>query len=876
MSDVFGNYELVRKIATGGMAEVFLAKRLGELGGFSKRVAIKRMFSHMTDDPEARNMFLDEAKIAAQLSHPNIVQVYELGQEGEHLYIVMEYVHGRDLRRVLDTARDLGALPIHMAVSVVAQAAAGLHHAHFQHDDSGNPMNVVHRDVSPQNVLVAIDGHVKLCDFGIARAEDRLHHTKQGQFKGKISYMSPEQFETSEIDHRTDIYGLGVLLYEATTGQRLYDADTDLEMLRLLSIGDFKLPSVASPGFPPDLERIILKAIARDPDERYQTAQEFQLALEDWMESNASRVSPLQLGRFMQTLFPELSDPKTRTAEHERVVLPVEHMEKTVTAPESFEATMMSEEPQEEPEEPTQQSSEWDEPEPTMILPDHDNETAEMDAFSRDAIRQELERNVEREKAALPPASTLPSLAGLVPKQAPASAPPAAAPPIAQPEEPLPAFQAPEPSQAPAQTQAPAQAHAAPPAAQGPPRQQGPPQATVPPGQRPPPGVKPPPAATKRAPTAQSATESDFSSDVPEHWQPERRKGPIFVAGGIAVLILLGFLVFYISITTDSQITRDAEATRIDPALLEEEPIPEPTMVTVALESNPPGATWVVNGLLADARGSEVKVRDGVENHVTALLDGYRATHLKVPGTPSSSPRIVEMRPMPSSSKLASLAIVSEPSEAVIYLNGVEAGRTPATLQGLSTDTEHHVELRREGRFGYAGLIQLVPESENLVKAELPPVESVYRNFVEVIYGVIPRMSSVEVNGELTAQTPFRKNYPRGQVLQISFDEPDHAQSTRVAALDHVAVMEFRHFLQPMAREVGTISVEVQPEGGTLYIGANAHGTSASKVKLKEGKYPVVIEHLGQRLRAVVEVEPKTHVDYVLSISGDQVSVSRK
>lgn len=345
------------------------------------------------------------------------------------------------------------------------------------------------------------------------------------------------------------------------------------------------------------------------------------------------------------------------------------------------------------------------------------------------------------------------------------------------------------------------------------------------------------------------------------------------MALGVAVLIILGLAVLYIARTSESQITKDAEATRIDPALLEDEPIPVPKLVSVKLQSNPPGAVWVVNGLLANTRGDEVEVYEGVENDVTAILAGHKSTHVRIKGNPSGSPHIVDLQPNPST-KIASLAVISEPPEAVIYLNGEEAGRTPATLQGLATGVEHHVELRREGRFGYAGLIELVPDSENLVSVELPAVDSAYRTFVEVIFGAIPRNSMVRVNGELIAQTPFRKNFPRGSVLEVSFDEPDHAESTRVAALDHVAVMEFRQFLEPMTREKGTIEVSVEPSGGTLYIGANAYGTGIKKLELKEGKYPVVVEHLGQRLKATLEVVPKTHTPYVLNINGDTINVT--
>jgi len=309
MSERFGQYELVQRIAQGGMAEIFLATRKGDLGGFEKQVAIKRIFQHLTGREETVNMFFDEARIAATLHHPNIVQVYDLGEVDGYFYIAMEFVRGTDLRRVCRRGLERDRyLPTEIAVHVVAQTAAGLHYAHTRTDEAGRPRNIVHRDISPQNILLSMDGHVKICDFGIAKAENRLARTRTGQFKGKLSYMSPEQFNGEEVDARSDVFNLGIVLYEITLARRLFDAKTDFERMRQIANAHVTPPSDVRSDFPPGLERIILKALRHDPDERFQTAEEVQLALEDWLHEEGAKVGSVEVGEYMADVFPELKD----------------------------------------------------------------------------------------------------------------------------------------------------------------------------------------------------------------------------------------------------------------------------------------------------------------------------------------------------------------------------------------------------------------------------------------------------------------------------------------------------------------------------------------------------------------------------------------
>ena len=323
MSEKFGPYELVRKVAQGGMAEVFLATQRGDLGGFAKRVAIKRIFPHLAEEPELITMFFDEARIAASLSHPNIVQIFDLGQIEDYFYIAMEFVHGRDLRSVCERGLQVDDfLSPEIAARVVADAATGLHHAHTRRDMSGRPMNVVHRDVSPQNVLVSMGGHVKVCDFGIAKAEARLTSTRVGQFKGKFAYMSPEQAigDGDGLDARSDLFSLGIVLYEITACTRLFRGKTDYETIKLVAESEITPPSAFRPGYPKDLEPIVMKALARDPGERYQTGEEFALALEQWLVEQRALVSAGHLSRYMNGLFPELSEEGQHKVEQDNTI----------------------------------------------------------------------------------------------------------------------------------------------------------------------------------------------------------------------------------------------------------------------------------------------------------------------------------------------------------------------------------------------------------------------------------------------------------------------------------------------------------------------------------------------------------------------------
>lgn len=298
------SYEILGKLATGGMAELFLARAPTPNGRPGPVVVLKRILPHLAEDPEFVRMFRDEAYLAATLKHPNIAQVFDIGREGEDYFFTMEYVHGENLRAILRAAQKRGeSIPLTHILTVAMGLTASLHHAHEQTDDQGRPLHIVHRDVSPTNVLVAYDGSLKIVDFGIAKAAAGTHVTQAGMLKGKASYMSPEQCRATNVDRRSDVFAIGILLYEMTTLTRLFKGDNELAILHQVLSGAVDPPSSRRPGYPPELERIVLKALANEPDHRYATAHDLQADLARFGQQNGLRPSTPALGQFLRGLF---------------------------------------------------------------------------------------------------------------------------------------------------------------------------------------------------------------------------------------------------------------------------------------------------------------------------------------------------------------------------------------------------------------------------------------------------------------------------------------------------------------------------------------------------------------------------------------------
>lgn len=330
----YGNYYLIEKIATGGMAEIFRAKRRG-LEGFEKLVAVKRILPHFSSNDEFISMFIQEAKVAALLTHTNIVQIYDLGKVEDSFYIAMEYVSGRDLRTILKRLRErVFSFNIEQIVYIISKVCAGLDYAHRKKDLKGVELNLVHRDVSPQNILLSYDGDVKIVDFGIAKAASQSSETRAGVLKGKIAYMSPEQAWGRVLDRRSDIFSAGILLYELLTGDRLFKGDSDLNTLEMVRACRIAPPTHLNQDIPRELETVVLRSLAEDPNLRYQRAGDMQADLEKYLFSGRYDPERINLLPAMQHLFEaEIAHEAQIIKEMEELLFPTSrYEEKTLVA----------------------------------------------------------------------------------------------------------------------------------------------------------------------------------------------------------------------------------------------------------------------------------------------------------------------------------------------------------------------------------------------------------------------------------------------------------------------------------------------------------------------------------------------------------------
>ncbi len=318
-SERFGPYLLLKKIGRGGMAELFLARQTG-VAGFERVVAIKRILPHLTEDREFVQMFVNEAKLAAQITHPNVVQIYDFGAVLGTYYMAMEYVMGKSLAAVLAQGQALGKpIPVSAAVRITAAIAAGLDHANRGTTVSGAPLGIIHRDISPQNILIGYTGDVKLVDFGIAKAASSSTHTQTGVLKGKLAYLSPEQAWGKAVDHRSDLFALGIVLHEMLTGQRLFKAENEFTTLERVRSAEVPAPSAVKSGVPQELDAIVLKALAKNPDDRYATGQTLEDALSGYLRHLSPPPSARDLSDYLRALFDK--DIATDTAAYQQVTM---------------------------------------------------------------------------------------------------------------------------------------------------------------------------------------------------------------------------------------------------------------------------------------------------------------------------------------------------------------------------------------------------------------------------------------------------------------------------------------------------------------------------------------------------------------------------
>jgi eukaryotic-like serine/threonine-protein kinase len=344
---VLGRYELLLPIASGGMATVWVARLKGSRG-FSKTVAVKTILPSLSDDPTFEQMFLDEATLASKIQHPNVAQIIDLGEEDEVLFLAMEWVDGESLSTLSKFSRKNGTdIPLRVGLKIISQAAAGLHAAHELTDEDDRLLELVHRDVSPQNILVSSTGLVKIVDFGVAKAMGRGGETTAGQLKGKVPFMSPEQARGAKVDRRTDIFALGIILYRLATGAHPFLDDSDVRTMRNIITRPVMPPRVKNPSLSTEIERVILRALAKDPEKRPQTAAELEVELEAAIAASPSVGGPIHLdeiGTFVRSTLGE-RDRKRRAAIRDAALKIDEQATLTTTGsnpPESLSGVMFT------------------------------------------------------------------------------------------------------------------------------------------------------------------------------------------------------------------------------------------------------------------------------------------------------------------------------------------------------------------------------------------------------------------------------------------------------------------------------------------------------------------------------------------------------
>jgi len=305
--ETLGKYEIVRELAIGGMAAIYLARVRGH-AGFEKNVVLKVLLPNLATDANLVESFLDEARLAATLRHSNIADVFDVGTEGKHYYFAMEHVHGENARTVrIEAKQKVLPIPIEVSLAIVIGTASALGYAHDRNGPDG-PLDLVHRDIAPSHLILGFEGAIKLVDFGISRASSRSTKTRTGMRKGKVPYMSPEQCKGQTLDRRTDLFSLGTVLYELTTGQRPFLGNSDFEVMDSIVTGTPPPPSHIRRNYPPELERIVMRLLAPSPDSRFHTALELLDALEAYIKSNSILASAQVVSRYMGELFANAPD----------------------------------------------------------------------------------------------------------------------------------------------------------------------------------------------------------------------------------------------------------------------------------------------------------------------------------------------------------------------------------------------------------------------------------------------------------------------------------------------------------------------------------------------------------------------------------------
>lgn len=936
----FGKYRLIRRLAAGGMAEIFLARQEG-MEGFRKELVIKRILPIHADNDELIEMFLDEARIAATLSHPNVVQIYDLGRCDGEYFIAMEYVHGQDLRRICERGLAVGNfLPVRHAVRIIADAAAGLYYAHNQVDSDGQPLHIVHRDISPQNLMVSFDGVVKLLDFGIAKAANKIVTTRHGQLKGKYAYMSPEQCNGLEVDHRSDLFSLGTLLYEVTVCTRLFKGDTDIQTIKNVSEAVIPPPTQVRPGFPKDLETILLKALARDPNDRYQTGRDFQVDLEDFLSNNRMKTGAVQLGNYMREIFPDKLD---RPGEDPEFIAESEAQARAraqvaaqrqppVGGVSIGGVTLGAGGPKLPDARPAAPEAEAWVGGAAASAP---SGRASMATGAVGAVDDRWFNASMQQMPSVPlpggPAPTKPSVDERWGMDGPALSLPQV-PALSN----MPSGLTGQLGVVPAKDDKPAAggdavAYATSPDA---PWNTG--------GQAPKldlglkAGPTEPMSKADEEPRAVSfvrnpqAGGSDSTVEAKSGKKREPRKidasevkkveyrlrgneSPakqekgsqvFYYALGVVVLLLGGLAVWQVAkgglTLAGSNLLEGAGPDKPGLDIKPEPPPPPLPTVLVRVESTPPGASVVVNGVLQEGETpGDFKVVPDHINTVSLYKEGFRPRHKNLQAPPSGQPEgvqldLVEIKapepvdpkkeapkkdpkveeaPTPQTVDLYSkveLKVTSEPPDALVLLNGKEAGRTPLAIQA-HPGIEHHITLRKDGFYDHVVIQYILPEIANATPtAALVPLD---RKGAERTCEVKLDTRDVEIklDDQPAGFGPFFRPLGRNEVIRAELTLAQHHPWRRALATT-VGGFVLLPELQPIRKVPGFLTLSFLTPDLTVYVGPEEYGPDeVKKISLPEGEHRVrLVRPDKTRGDVTITVDGEAEATYEIDFSGDK------
>lgn len=846
----FGKYRLIRKLATGGMAEIFLARQEG-MEGFQKELVIKRILPVHADNDELIEMFLDEARIAAKLNHPNIVQIYDLGRCDGEYFIAMEYVHGQDLRRICERGLAVGNfLPLRHAVRAIADAAAGLHYAHHLVGNDGQPLNIVHRDISPQNLIVSFDGVVKILDFGIAKAANKMVTTRNGQLKGKYAYMSPEQCNGLEVDQRSDIFSLGTLLYEITVCTRLFKGETDIQTIKNVSEAVVPLPTRARPGFPSDLEAILLKSLAKDPNDRYQNGREFQVALEDFLSHNRLKTGSMLLGNYMREIFPDKLDMPGEDPEFMAEAEAQARARAEIAAAKARKSTPSASAPV------------------PRIAPDH---RAQKLAPARTSG----------------PSPTLP------PMPAPIPAPVSPAPKAPKPAPEHVSLVSGPPSSGPGHVSL----------------ISGKPIGEAPPGK--PPEMdeqvsfalnpntpyaqgeqkvaEPPRKKKEMRKVAKSSVKTvEYRLQSAEKKLDNYDKGSkvYFYILGLVVLAMAGYAVFLLvqkgNVFAGSELLVGVNGKEI-PEVQEQPPLAPLPSALVNVASIPKGASVVINGILqAGETPGDFRVVPGKINTISLYKENFKPRHknIKAAATGDLEPLQIDLDPVVNEGSkepapMVKYKITSEPNEATVIFDGAEVGRTPMVIEKAVADVEHHVVLRKDGFHDHVIIQHLLPTIDN--EAPMAKLISRERKGAERITDLTIDTHQAEIllEGTFAAMAPFFQPMKRNQATRIELKRKEHKPYRRVLATT-VGSVHLSPKLEKIRKDPGKLSIKLLPKTVQMFVGSDEYEhDEVKKLDFPAGEYTVTLVKGKLRGEVKVTVDPESSASYEINFSGQKPSVKR-